>query len=98
MGLQLDAHDSEVEFTVLKTEADNWLVPVELTELLNMQGPSTNLELLLTVRIAVDNETGMTVLHGKLDMRVEKELASRAYMFTESNCAEVEECDIVFHT
>eukprot|EP00965_Chrysotila_dentata_P068766 2272279-Pleurochrysis_carterae.AAC.1 len=98
MGLRLDAHDSEVEFIVLKAEADKWLVPTELTALVNMESPFSNLELLLAVRMAVDNEQGITVLHGKLDMKVKKELARKADTVTESGCPEAEECDIVFHT
>eukprot|EP00965_Chrysotila_dentata_P149465 4936110-Pleurochrysis_carterae.AAC.1 len=48
--------------------------------------------------MAVDNEKAITVLHGKLSMAVKKELASRADKVTDSGFAEVEECDILFHT
>eukprot|EP00965_Chrysotila_dentata_P135792 4489019-Pleurochrysis_carterae.AAC.1 len=57
MGLRLDAHNPEEELIVYKTDADRWLVPVELSKLLKLEhGPLTNLQLLQAVRIAVDNE------------------------------------------
>eukprot|EP00965_Chrysotila_dentata_P095384 3152792-Pleurochrysis_carterae.AAC.2 len=49
---------------------------------------------LLAVRLAVDNEEGIELLHGKLDMAVKKELASRANNATVRGDYEVEECDI----